>query len=218
MAAEVDEFLAHYGVVGMKWGKRHGGLKERAKGSISDSFQRQIQANKAVAEGRGQIRDYTGTFSRKGVALTKRGAAANVKGLEARQKRIESGKSNFLDKVDAFNRVKLTDLVVSRQDKRGLEGAQKDKVNSGKAKAAKILAGAATATAIAIAASQAKSAAQKGAVAGANKAFTSAYEKKKASNNYQRNKPAYDRAADTRGISNFSTVRANYNASTNTWE
>ncbi|WNT45392.1 hypothetical protein SEA_ARGAN_8 [Arthrobacter phage Argan] len=218
MAQEVDEFLAHYGVVGMKWGKRHGGLKERAKGSINDSFQRQIQANKAVAEGRGQIRDYAGTFGRKGVGLTKGRAAANVKVLEERQKRLNSGKAKFLDKVDAFNRVKITDMVVSRQDKRGLEGATKDKVNSGKAKAAKILAGAAAATAIAVATSQAKNAAQKGAMAGANKAFNSAYEKKKAQNNYNRNKPAYDRAADTRGISNFSTVRMNYNASNNTWE
>jgi hypothetical protein len=214
---EVDEFLAHYGVVGMKWGKRKGGLKERVKGAHADSLQRRIEANKAVAEGRGQIRDYAGTFARKGVALTKGAARGQVKALEARKDRVEKGKAKFFDKLDVLGNVGVADLVVSRQDKRGLDGAKIDKVNSGAAKAGKILAAAATVTVASMAANYAKSAAKSAAASGANKAFNAAYEKKKAQNNYTRNKASYERSADTRGIANYSTVRMNYDAATDSW-
>lgn len=217
MAEEVEEFLAHYGVVGMKWGKRTGGIKSRVKGAASDSLQRRIEGNRAVAEGRGQIRDYAGALTRQGISPYKKVAAANVTALEARRKRLEKGKTNLGDKMDVIGNVKVSDLVVSRQDKRGLPGAQKDKINSGKAKAGKILAAAGTVAVVSLTANYAKSAAQRGAMAGAEKAFTSAYEKKKAQNRYRDNKPAYERAADTRGIPNYSTVRLNYDAASDSW-
>lgn len=40
-----DEFLAHYGVVGMKWGKRSGSLGDRFKGAAADRNQRNTRRN-----------------------------------------------------------------------------------------------------------------------------------------------------------------------------
>lgn len=40
MSDQADDFLEHYGVKGMKWGKRKGSLSERAQGSASDRYAR----------------------------------------------------------------------------------------------------------------------------------------------------------------------------------
>lgn len=133
-----EEYLEHYGVKGMKWGKRSGGLRERAKGSHNDSLQRRITTNKEIAEGRGQSRDYRRRALHNPigaglpiVAGNKKLAARRVKALEARQARVNSGKATLKDKGDFLFNTSVLDLAVSRRDKRGEPGSIQAKQNTG---------------------------------------------------------------------------------------
>ena len=117
-----EDSLAHYGVKGMRWGKRSGGLKSRIKGSALDSVQRRQTTNAAIAKGEGTKTDKFrvglrrvggyGTFNSKKLA----GRRANT--LEARKQRIESGKIKARDVLDFLATTSALDLAVSRQDKR----------------------------------------------------------------------------------------------------
>lgn len=141
----VDNYLAHYGVVGMKWGKRSGGLKARATGAARDSIERRLTSNKEVAEGRGQTRDY---YRRTALRLpgalaggSTKSAARRAKKLEGALGRLDAGKMTTRDKLGAALNTPLIDLAVSRRDRRALPGTPQAKQNSGKAKAAKIILG-----------------------------------------------------------------------------
>lgn len=150
---EVEDFLAHYGVTGMKWGKRKGGLKARATGAAKDSLQRRLTTNKEIAEGRGQKRDYrrASQFRAGGVVTAGRtkSAAKRAGQLEGQLKRLETGKLKARDVLSLVANTPATDLVVSRQDKRGLPGSVQNKQNTGKQKAANIVLGVGSAVAIA---------------------------------------------------------------------
>lgn len=117
-----EDSLAHYGVTGMRWGKRSGGLKSRIKGSALDSVQRRQTTNNAIAKGEGTKTDKFRVGFRRAAGYatfnSKKLAGRRVNTLEARKQRIESGKIKARDVVDFLANTSVADLVVSRQDKR----------------------------------------------------------------------------------------------------
>lgn len=96
-----ENYLAHYGVVGMKWGKRTGSFTERAKGSALDRnarktvlaktaqqvFAKPKTAKRAVAN--------AALFGAYGVgpgrAIVKKVADVQVKNLAKQKTQIENG-------------------------------------------------------------------------------------------------------------------------------
>lgn len=141
MPTEAEDFLAHYGVVGMKWGKRRGSLASRAKGAALDSVQRRLTTHKEIAEGRGKIRDYNRVATRNIVGNSQKAAARRTKKLEASQKRIQAGKPKVRDILMAVGTTTPIDLLVSRQDKRGLPGAAKKSQSKGRTRVNAIIGG-----------------------------------------------------------------------------
>ncbi|QFG09119.1 hypothetical protein PBI_SPORTO_11 [Arthrobacter phage Sporto] len=154
--AEVDNFLAHYGVTGMKWGVRKGGVKSRIQGAASDSVERRLVRDRAIATGTATTRDYRRNIAKGGTfgvvtGTRQKSAAKRTKKLEALKDRVDNGKTSTWDKVGIAMNTHPGDLVVSRRDKRALPDSPAAKVNTGKQKALKIMAGAAGAVAISVA-------------------------------------------------------------------
>lgn len=157
---ETDDFLAHYGVTGMKWGRRKGtgGIKGMVKGAVLDSAQRRSTANKEIAAGRGQTRDYRRVALKRygglgtGAALAtgnRAVAAGRAKSIDAFAERVKSGKMTRRDGLEAFMTTSMSDLVIRRTDKRTEPNAKQKKVNSGAKDVTKILAGVGGAVALA---------------------------------------------------------------------
>lgn len=217
---EVDDFLAHYGVTGMKWGHRKGGLKSRLHGAASDNVERRLIGTKAIANGTAQTRDYRRSMLSGGPlgvlnGASKKGAAKRVVKLSAMKDRLDTGKTTTMDKIGLAFSTHPADLVVSRRDKRALPGTPPDKVNNGRQKALKIMAGAAGATAITV---LKKKENRQVAVhllkLGANEAIGVAMRAKQASN--QRKSDA-TRRSDTHGLAPGPTIRLHQNPTTGNW-
>lgn len=143
---EVDDFLAHYGVTGMKWGVRKGSIKSRLQGAASDSVERRAVGARAIANGTAQTRDYRRTFMKTHILNTptfasQKKAVKRADNLDALKSRVDSGKTGTIDKIGLAFSMHPADLVVSRRDKRALPGSPQDKVNSGRKKALKIVGG-----------------------------------------------------------------------------
>lgn len=220
MAGNVDDFLAHYGVVGMKWGVRKGSVKERINGAVRDSAERRMITNRAIAKGQGQQRDYqrvalkrAGGFNTGAVFNTgsRRVAQRRADQLEGMIKRIDKGKMSTVDKIDAALNTPVQDLFISRRDKRALPGSPEAKVQNGAKRAAKILGGVAGAYALAtLSTPQGKQAIK----VGANMLIGAAVNAKKASNAAKAQATA---RSNTHGIANYSTIRLQQNPTTGNW-
>lgn len=217
---EVDDFLAHYGVTGMKWGVRKGSLKERLHGAANDSVQRRSVGARAIANGNAQTRDYRRTFMKTSMLggptfASQKKAVKRADNLDALQGRLDSGKTTKLDKIGLAFSMHPADLVVSRTDKRALPGSPQDKVNNGRQKAMKIVAGAAGATAlITLKKKENRDLAVHLLKLGANEALGAAMKAKQASN--QRKASATARS-NTHGLATGPTIRLHQNPTTGNW-
>lgn len=123
MSKEVDAFIRHYGVKGMTWGVRRGNLKDRVKGAALDSIQRRRATNRAIATNTATVEDYSRVATRRigGHLNAGNKAIANrrVAVLNRREERIKAGNARIDDILDGLATVAISDLVISRRDKRG---------------------------------------------------------------------------------------------------
>ena len=116
---EVNNFLEHYGVAGMKWGVRKS--REEA-GGLSRSRQALIEKNtnqmKYLTSVRnGEQRQRTKAFGEKiiGKERWEKNYQTTMSTLKAQNKRLVSkGKLSFNDKMSIFGQVSILDLYVSQ--------------------------------------------------------------------------------------------------------
>ena len=219
MPTEVDDFLKHYGVTGMKWGVNRGGLKSRVKTAALDSAQRRITTNKEIAAGRGQTRDFrrvalkrygglaTGAaFSTGNMVLAKERASK----LQGQSDRIKSGTTTFKDKMGIAMNTPISGLVVRRTDKRGEPGAAVNKRNTGAKHLGKVLMGVAGAATIAYAVSASKNPAVRAEAKNlVNQGIGLAVNKQQGKNRAKAQKTAYrNERADKFGLPSGPTYQA----------
>lgn len=119
---KADAFLAHYGVVGMKWGKRRGGLKSRINAA---QLERSGNAQKIIKRkfaGKSTLEERI-LFAPDRILMGKKGHAKflnkRMSQLENRDARIKAGKRNLGDKIDALYGTTPVSLLVSRTDNKG---------------------------------------------------------------------------------------------------
>lgn len=122
MSQDVNGFLEHYGIKGMKWGKRKGGLGARVKGASLDGNQRKTAVVTRQLEGRGTREENFVNAPSKillGNEGYKKALATRIDQLGDQRNRIESGKTTLLDKLELSYDITLLDLTVSRRDNKG---------------------------------------------------------------------------------------------------
>jgi hypothetical protein len=122
MSEVTDDFLQHYGVVGMKWGKRRGSLKERVNSAQIERSQNAQKIIKRKLNGKSTLEEKI-LFAPDRLLMGKKRhdkfLNKRLSELEARDERIASGKRNLGDKLDAAMNTTLFNLAVSRKDNKG---------------------------------------------------------------------------------------------------
>lgn len=118
-----DELLAHYGIKGMKWGRRRGSSVtgvSRFRGALMDRNAREISRVSKASKGQGRLVDRA-SYKARSAILGKR-AAENytkyrLKDLKDQNSRLKSGKTTVQDKLRVAMTTSMFDLMVSVKPK-----------------------------------------------------------------------------------------------------
>ena len=117
---EYDDYLEHYGVKGMKWGRRKGSLSSRVKQVGIEKKTNAIGQRERVLSGKSSLGDkvsVAATLNVPNILRNKGIKNAIAKDLaqdKATLSRLESGKATFRDKAYATMNVSVLDLAVKR--------------------------------------------------------------------------------------------------------
>ena len=115
-----EDYLAHYGTKGMKWGLRKGGLASRARQVGVEKKTKSIEQRERVLSGKSSFRDKVAagsTLSAAKVLKNKGVKNAIAKDLTrdmATRSRLESGQATTRDKLEVAMNISLLDLAVKR--------------------------------------------------------------------------------------------------------
>lgn len=119
--AEVDDFLAHYGVKGMKWGKRKaqdGGSSESLRSTIKKAAVDKIEnerdtfkalRNKTDLNVRGKAVNAVNRATM-GKKLTEKYYDYHINRLDNKASRIKNGEANVIEKLDAIRNLTVLDM------------------------------------------------------------------------------------------------------------
>ena|SRR5690349_10990622 len=116
--------LAHYGVRGMKWGVRSGGLSSRLQGATQDRAQQREMILRRQNSGHSKGLDEK---LGRGINIVANGGKkrmvekndVEIKRMQERQKRISKGEATVRDMMSGLMTTPVFDLVVSRRDNKG---------------------------------------------------------------------------------------------------
>ena len=113
---EVDDFLAHYGVKGMKWGQRKG-VRGRADKVVSRKLNDAIDFHDRVASGKGSAaQTLRVAMSSSVLELARNKGVKNTAALRATEgrairSRLEKGEATFRDKMQTYGQLTLVELA-----------------------------------------------------------------------------------------------------------
>lgn len=128
-----DAELIHYGVKGMRWGVRRGGIKSRVSGAILDRNQRNVKYLKDVKNKELDEKGFLlGKYDKASVNVARKIGVAmhfgekryqksmdkSISKIEAQSEIVKSGKLRVRDVVGAVATISVTELAVSIRDAR----------------------------------------------------------------------------------------------------
>lgn len=117
---EYDDYLEHYGVKGMKWGRRKGSLSSRARQVGVEKKTKGIESRERVLSGKSSIRDKIAAGSTLSAAKVlrnkgvKNAIAKDLARDKATRSRLQSGQATTRDKLQVAMNVSILDLTVKR--------------------------------------------------------------------------------------------------------
>ena len=115
-----DDYLAHYGVKGMKWGRRKGSLSSRARQVGVEKKTKGIESRERVLSGKSSFGDKVAAGSTLSAAKVlknkgiKNAIASDLARDKATRSRLQSGKATTRDKIEVAMNVSILDLAVKR--------------------------------------------------------------------------------------------------------